>query len=105
MSGSLSASPPRPAAPRLGTAGVLQVGRLALFQSHLLPPPEGAGVLPLPEAPPALSSPSTKQLELWFSSLQEDAGQRLKWERMGLLGYKGGAEGKGSVCWFSVMPE
>lgn len=67
--------------------------------------PEGAGVLPLPEALLPLFSPSTKQLELWFSSLQEDAGQRLKWERMGLLGYEGGGEGKGLVCWFPLMPE
>lgn len=27
-------------------------------------------------------SSSTKQLELWFSSLQEDAGQKPRWEGM-----------------------
>ena len=57
--------------------------------------PQGAGVLHLLELlfPPL--SPSTKQLELWFSSLQEDAGQRLRWERMGVLGW--GRWGKGSL--------
>lgn len=80
------------------------MGRLALFQSLCCHHRRGLESSPSLKLRP-LSSPSTKQLELWFSSLQEDAGQRLKWERMGLLGYKGGAEGKGSVCWFSVMPE
>lgn len=53
------------------------------------PYPGGVGVLHLPELLFPLFSPSTKQLELWFSSLQEDAGQRCKWERMGLLGCEG----------------
>lgn len=109
MSGFLSGTNP----PRLGAAGVSQVG-----QGWCAPSLEKAGPLPASAAAPAQSGlqpspslkrgsflPSTKQLELWFSSLQEDAGQRLKWERMGLLGYKGGGEGKGSVCWFPLMPE
>ena len=72
--------------------------------SSPIPYHEGARVLRLPELLFPLFFPSTKQLELWFSSLQEDAGQRLKWESMGLLGYEGGRE-RDLFCWFPLMPE
>lgn len=39
-----------------------------------------------PEFTTSPFSSSTKQLELWFSSLQEDAGQKLGWEDMVLWG-------------------
>lgn len=39
-----------------------------------------------PEFTTSPFSSSTKQLELWFSTLQEDAGQKLGWEDMVLWG-------------------
>lgn len=85
---------------------VPHVPRESFPTSNLIsrPPGRGAWSLHRPELLFPPFSPSTKQLELWFSSLQEDAGQRLKWERMGLLGSEGGRK-RDLFCCFPLMPE
>lgn len=55
--------------------------------SRHLPSLEFSLILRLfPEFTTSPLSSSTKQLEVWFSSLQEDAGQKLGWEGMVLRG-------------------
>lgn len=55
--------------------------------SRDLPSPVSSLILHLfPEFTTSPFSSSTKQLELWFSSLQDDAGQKLRWEGHGTVG-------------------